>query len=131
MLRQLSPRRRGRGIGFVYPTPRRAWGVASSAIGSRAGDMIPTAARAIQPDVPVESGTTGVPPMPKEGPPWASRYSVIYVRRDGRWLVAGEREYPGEEPSHRDRLKELEWLLGDWVDESEDSVIHTSCRHSP
>jgi hypothetical protein len=56
---------------------------------------------------------------------------VIYARRDGRWLVAGEREYPGEEPSIRDRLKEMEWLLGDWVDESEEAVILTTCRYTP
>jgi len=89
------------------------------------------AVRFLGPDLAVEDGTNRVTPKPKNGPPWVNRHSVIYVRRDGRWLVAGEREYPGEEPSPRDRLKELEWLLGDWVDESEDSVIQTSCHYSP
>jgi uncharacterized protein (TIGR02246 family) len=89
------------------------------------------AVRFLGPDLAVEDGTNRVTPKPKDGIPWVNRHSVIYVRRDGRWLVAGEREYPGEEPSPRDRLKEMEWLLGDWVDESEDSVIHTSCHYSP
>jgi uncharacterized protein (TIGR02246 family) len=89
------------------------------------------AVRFLGPDLAVEDGTSRVTPRAKDGPPWVNRYSAIHVRRDGRWLVAGEREYPGEEPSHRDRLKELGWLLGDWVDESEDSVIHTTCRSSP
>jgi uncharacterized protein (TIGR02246 family) len=89
------------------------------------------AVRFLGPDLAVEDGTSRVTPKPKDGPPWVNRYSAIHVRRDGRWLVAGEREYPGEEPSHRDRLKELGWLLGDWVDESEESVIHTTCRNSP
>jgi uncharacterized protein (TIGR02246 family) len=89
------------------------------------------AVRFLGPDLAVEDGTNRVTPGSKDGSPWINRHSVIYVRRDGRWLIAGEREYPGEEPSQRDRLKEMEWLLGDWVDESEDSVIHTSCKYSP
>jgi uncharacterized protein (TIGR02246 family) len=87
--------------------------------------------RFLGPDLAVEDGTNRVTPGTKDKPPWVNRHSVIYARRDGRWLIAGEREYPGEEPSHRERLKEMEWLLGDWIDESEDSVIHTSCRYSP
>ena len=31
---------------------------------------------------------------------------------------------------HQERLKELEWLVGDWIDESSESVIHGTCRWS-
>jgi len=56
-----------------------------------------------------------------------TRFSSLALRRDGKWLVAEIREYPEpvEDVSSFDRLKELNWMLGDWVDESE-SVKATS-----
>jgi hypothetical protein len=30
--------------------------------------------------------------------------------------------------SHYEQLKKLEWLIGDWVDKSEDSTVEMSCR---
>ena len=32
--------------------------------------------------------------------------------------------------THQERLKELAWLVGDWVDENSDSVVHVTCRWS-
>jgi uncharacterized protein (TIGR02246 family) len=56
-----------------------------------------------------------------------TRFSSLVVKRDGKWLVAEIREYPApvEDVSTYDRLKELEWMVGDWVDES-DAVKATS-----
>ncbi len=56
-----------------------------------------------------------------------TRFSSLAVKKDGKWLVAEIREYPApvEDVSTYDRLKELEWMVGDWVDESE-SVKATS-----
>jgi uncharacterized protein (TIGR02246 family) len=50
-----------------------------------------------------------------------TRYSGLVVKKDGKWFVAEIREYPApiEDVSSYDRLKELEWMVGDWVDESE------------
>jgi uncharacterized protein (TIGR02246 family) len=50
-----------------------------------------------------------------------TRFSSLMVKRDGKWLVAEIREYPApvEDVSSYDRLHELEWMVGDWVDESE------------
>jgi uncharacterized protein (TIGR02246 family) len=50
-----------------------------------------------------------------------TRFSSLVVKRDGKWLVAEIREYPApvEDVATYDRLKELEWMVGDWVDESE------------
>jgi hypothetical protein len=42
--------------------------------------------------------------------------------------VASIRESPSETPSAHDRLGELEWMLGDWVDESADAVILSTCK---
>jgi uncharacterized protein (TIGR02246 family) len=59
-----------------------------------------------------------------------TRYSSLVVKRGGKWLVAEIREYPApvEEVSPYDRLKELEWMVGDWVDESESVKSSSTVR---
>ncbi len=58
----------------------------------------------------------------------SGRYFVIYVKRDGRWLHDTVQEYPADEPSSSERLKELAWMVGDWITESDDSVVSTHCE---
>src|SRR5262249_51244347 len=50
-----------------------------------------------------------------------TRFSTLLLKRDGKWLVTEIREYPApvEDVTSYDRLKELEWMVGAWVDESE------------
>ena len=81
--------------------------------------------RLIGPDAAVEEGTTRV--IPKDGTPIVNRYSAVDVKRDGEWLLASVRESASEMTTH-ERLRELEWMLGEWVDESGDSVIQSTCR---
>ncbi len=59
-----------------------------------------------------------------------TRYSSLMVRRDGKWLVAELREYPApaEDVTPYERLKELEWMVGDWVDESDGNRVSASIR---
>jgi uncharacterized protein (TIGR02246 family) len=59
-----------------------------------------------------------------------TRFSSLAVRRDGKWLLAEIREYPVpvEDVSSYDRLKELEWMVGDWVDESDSVKSSSSIR---
>lgn len=59
-----------------------------------------------------------------------TRFSSLAVKRDGKWLVAEIREYaaPVEDVSSYERLKELEWMVGDWVDESESVKSSSSVR---
>jgi uncharacterized protein (TIGR02246 family) len=60
-----------------------------------------------------------------------ARYSATFVERDGKWLVASLRELPDtREISRYERLKELEWLVGDWVEETEEAVVLTSVAWS-
>jgi uncharacterized protein (TIGR02246 family) len=62
-------------------------------------------------------------------PPHTNRYSVIYAREGGRWFHARIRdELPDDDP--HERLQELAWMLGDWVNESDDAVVFTSCKWS-
>jgi uncharacterized protein (TIGR02246 family) len=59
-----------------------------------------------------------------------SRYVGLLVRRDGRWRLAELRDYgaPVEDVSAYDHLKELEWMVGDWVDEGGSAKVRSSIR---
>src|SRR5262249_42316135 len=59
-----------------------------------------------------------------------TRFSALLVRREGKWRIAEIREYPtaAAEVTPHERLKELEWMVGDWVDESDDNRVQSSVR---
>lgn len=86
--------------------------------------------RFLGPDVAKEEGHTSVQPAVATEPPAVRRYTVLYVKQGGKWLYSSVREELEPGLPHRERLKELEWLVGDWVDESSDSVVHATCRWS-
>lgn len=85
------------------------------------------ALRFITGDVAFEDGTT-TNFADGETPATRSRYSVVHVRRDGAWRMKLVRELQEEPLTPYARLQDLEWLLGDWIDEAADSVVATSCR---
>jgi uncharacterized protein (TIGR02246 family) len=66
--------------------------------------------------------------VPSDGSPGAttSRHTAILVKHDGHWVAASLRELRDPDMSPHEHLKELEWLVGDWVEETEDAVVHTS-----
>jgi uncharacterized protein (TIGR02246 family) len=94
-------------------------------------ELLPEAITYLGPDLARETGVSRII-RKGHGPPETSRYSVLLVRRDGRWLQASVEDYPEAQPSltPHDRLKALEELLGDWVDESDEGVVHTTCLWS-
>ncbi|MBI3863720.1 MAG: SgcJ/EcaC family oxidoreductase, partial [Planctomycetia bacterium] len=59
-------------------------------------------------------------------------FSALLVRQaNGSWLFASIRsEGEGNVRTPHARLKRLEWLIGEWVDESDDSTMHTTTRWS-
>ena len=58
-----------------------------------------------------------------------TRYSVVYVKRDGTWLIDRVTEDDIViEASHYEQLKDLEWMIGEWIDAGEGFVIDTDCR---
>jgi uncharacterized protein (TIGR02246 family) len=50
-----------------------------------------------------------------------SRCSFLYVREDGKWLIAIAREWPGDGLEIRD----LEWLIGTWEAKRGNTVVTT------
>lgn len=59
-----------------------------------------------------------------------SRYTVIHARQGGKWLIVSSRDVvnPNDQVPPHEHLKQLAWLVGDWVEEGGDSVVSTSCR---
>jgi uncharacterized protein (TIGR02246 family) len=57
-----------------------------------------------------------------KGEPTQSRYSILYAREGGKWLMAVVREWPAEPVSVRD----LEWLIGTWAAKRDDAEVQTT-----
>lgn len=57
---------------------------------------------------------------------------AIWTFSEGHWLVASIRDLPGDEvvEAAHERLQPLAWLVGEWLDESPEALIKTSCRWS-
>jgi uncharacterized protein (TIGR02246 family) len=81
------------------------------------------------PTLAIEEGTATITPR-EGGTPEATRYSVVYVKQDGRWLHARIRDEAHPPIAPNERLKELAWMIGEWVNESDDAVVSTSCKYS-
>lgn len=81
----------------------------------------------ISPTVAVEQGiATRISP---DQEPDRSDYSAVYVKVNGVWLVDRISEDAIEiAPSNYEYLKELEWMVGSWVDKSDDAKIETECK---
>ena len=74
----------------------------------------------------VETGSSLTTSAPGTAPE-RGRYIVLHVLREGNWSMGLVRDMPAE-PSHREHLQSLAWLVGDWIDESREGVVRTSCR---
>lgn len=84
--------------------------------------------RFISPDVALEEGRNMV--TPAGSAPVSRRHIVIHVKQNGRWYMDSVREEKEPVVRPHDRLKELEWMLGDWTDEGPDSIVRTRCHWS-
>ncbi len=56
-------------------------------------------------------------------------YSAIYAKRDGQWLLDRVTEHAIIAPlSNYENLKDLEWMVGRWMDQDEQSAVTTECN---
>ncbi|HMP00891.1 MAG TPA: SgcJ/EcaC family oxidoreductase [Gemmatales bacterium] len=85
--------------------------------------------RFLGPDLAVETGHTKEIEAPGESPE-SDRYTVLHVKRDGKWYMALARDSEGEEPSHHERLQPLAWMVGDWIDDGGSTVVRSTCKWS-
>lgn len=83
----------------------------------------------VAPNVAIEEGTAETM-LGEAEEVQTSRYVALHVKQGNDWLIARSRDFAAESApvSHHDRLRQLEWLVGDWIDESADALISTTCR---
>jgi uncharacterized protein (TIGR02246 family) len=86
------------------------------------------AIRFLSPDVAREDGRSLI--TPANGTAVSRFYTVLLIKREGHWLISSVREEPDPPVRPHDRLKELDWMVGDWIDEGADSVVRIQCRWS-
>ncbi len=75
----------------------------------------------------IEVGRTTITPVAGAGAAEITRYTAVYIKEDGSWKQAAVRDELAHDIPPHERLKDLEWLLGDWVNESDDATVFTSC----
>lgn len=87
----------------------------------------------MSPNVAVESGLARI--INPDTEPDESNYSALFVKHDGKWLLdrVTEEESPGEPdapPSNFEHLKDLEWMIGSWIDQddADHATIQTDCN---
>jgi uncharacterized protein (TIGR02246 family) len=78
--------------------------------------------RLLTPDVAVEEGTTSLFP---DGETLTSRgrYTVLHLKKNGRWLMQSSRVVEEESLSAYGELQPLEWLVGEWIDEGRAELV--------
>jgi uncharacterized protein (TIGR02246 family) len=81
----------------------------------------------VSPNVAIEQGTAKT--LAPNAEPEETEYSAVNVKRDGKWLLDRVTDKSKDEiQTHYEQLKPLEWMLGNWTDESEDAVVELDCN---
>lgn len=90
----------------------------------------PQHVQVITPDVIRIEGQSSIA-APGETPS-VSQFTAIVVKQDGKWQIASIEEAPVTAPSDAaSALSELDWLVGSWVDDSEEMRVDTKVRWAP
>ena len=95
-----------------------------------AAPNLPTSSlRFITPDVAIEDGVVEIGTS-SDGDALSGRFTTVWVKRNGRWLISSLRESVSSSSATNERLQPLSWLLGEWVGTAEDAVILLSSQWS-
>lgn len=83
--------------------------------------------RFVTPDVAIEDGGISSSRGALSGS-YSRRYTAIWVRQKGKWLLDGLRESSVPVATHFDRLRELDWMVGDWISDDDGQTVRLSCK---
>jgi uncharacterized protein (TIGR02246 family) len=85
--------------------------------------------RSVAPGIIAADGSTRFT-RAKDEPPVLGHCSLICIKDGNKWQVASLRETQAASApaSHHEELKQLDWLVGEWIDEGSQSHVHFSCR---
>lgn len=85
--------------------------------------------RMVRPDIAEVEGTTTL--FVSDAEPVQSSFTAILVKEGDDWLISSSHEQDAPQPATPyDALKELEWLVGTWQDQTDDAQIVTTVRWS-
>jgi uncharacterized protein (TIGR02246 family) len=84
--------------------------------------------RFLTPDAAKEEGQSII--TPTKGGPVSQPYTVLFVKRDGRWQIASVREELDPLIRPHERLAALEWMIGEWLDEGPEATVRFDCKWS-
>lgn len=89
----------------------------------------PQTVRLLTPNIAVEEGIVRGQPDPA-GDENVSTYLAVHVKIEGRWQVVSVRDFAAdpENKNASENLDELNWMVGDWIDEQDGSVVKSTCR---
>jgi uncharacterized protein (TIGR02246 family) len=79
-----------------------------------------TSVRFPTPDTAIEDGVTSVIPA-DGGVANRARYTNLLVKKDGQWLISSVRESAYVEPTQYEHLRQLEWIIGEWVEDTKEA----------
>lgn len=85
--------------------------------------------RLLTPNIAIEEGTVHGRPVPDE-PQNISSYVAVHVKVEGQWLIGSVSDFEAQPQAltPHEHLLELEWMVGDWLDENPEGVVKTRCR---
>jgi uncharacterized protein (TIGR02246 family) len=78
--------------------------------------------RLLGPDVALEKGVARVE-SPGGLADTAACYTVVHVKRNGKWIMVFGRDTPYIPATNEDYLKDLEWFIGDWNPEAKEMPL--------
>jgi uncharacterized protein (TIGR02246 family) len=84
--------------------------------------------RALGPESVLEKGSTTV--TGQDGEENRAQYTAIHVKKDGKWKINQLIETPIPSMTARDRLAELEWLVGKWEESDKENDLAVSSQYS-
>jgi uncharacterized protein (TIGR02246 family) len=79
-------------------------------------------------DTAVEEGTFTA--KAKDQPTRACRYSALFVRQDGKWMMAMLKEW-GDEGTERAHINDIAWLIGTWESNGGNATAKTTYEWAP
>jgi uncharacterized protein (TIGR02246 family) len=77
-----------------------------------------TGMKFVTPEVAIEDGITSVLP-PDGAPPSRARYTIVHVKKDGKWQLSSVRDAPFAPATNQEHFRGLEWAIGDWASDSD------------
>ncbi len=84
----------------------------------------------IRPDVARVDGLATL--TSKEGESVDSEFTAILVKQNGKWLISDSKERDLQAtPASFDALKEMDWFVGNWQDQTDGADVRTTVRWAP